>query len=152
MFPEWKTTPTILSDELEAIGCRRRVDGDRNITYDSDEEEATTDEKNQATAERNDHEFALNNHHVPEELGDDGREQWFPGDTTEGASVDEYITELSTSRENAGAIIAIHFIITRRHQCTRINLQFLIILFVSRCVACEGTGIARTYLAVPVRR
>ena len=107
-FPEWRTTPHVIpDDDLEAIGCRRRVDGDEKI-LDDDDEKASEDAGTPGCAE--DHEFALEDDKTSDALGDDGREQWFPGDDTEaGNRVDDYITELETSRENAGELTSMHY-------------------------------------------
>ena len=83
---------------MEAIGCRRRVDGDRDILDDADGEQANKagdDKKDDEQCEdilHTDHEFALQEKAL-EELGNDGREQWFPGDNDEAyVSIDDYIT------------------------------------------------------------
>lgn len=99
-FPEWRVTPHVAPDDLEAIGCRRRVDGDEALLGDDEvyEDGGTSSDAGETA---NDHEFALQDT-ISDELGDDGREQWFPGDNESGSKVDEYITELATSREKAG--------------------------------------------------
>ena len=102
-FPEWRVTPHVKPEDLESIGCRRRVDGDDALlgSDESDEDIGTSSEAGEVAESADDHEFALQDMDS-DELGDDGREQWFPGDNESGNRVDEYITELVTSREKAG--------------------------------------------------
>ena len=68
-------------DDLESIGCRRRVDGDLALldSHESDEDMGTPSEAGEAAKSADGQEFALQDM-ASDELGDEGREQWFPGD------------------------------------------------------------------------
>eukprot|EP00951_Prasinocladus_malaysianus_P017378 scaffold136996_cov18-Prasinocladus_malaysianus.AAC.1 len=131
-YPEWTTTPHIAADVLECMGCgvpaavasNEQQSGTlRQPQQQQQQQQPQTPQTPQPQQQQQpqsqlqpveandealehewDNEFALqDNTSADEELGDDTREMWFPGD---GKSTTDFITSLENSRQNSGKWLA----------------------------------------------